>query len=67
MKIQNDLSTASYRKSTYSNGGDNCVETAADPSVAGIQDTKDRAKGTITVGHTAFTAFVAGAAAGTLR
>ncbi len=42
-----------WRKATYSNGGENCVETASGSGVVLVRDTKDRAGGTL--------AFTAGA------
>lgn len=42
-----------WRKATYSNGGENCVETASGSGVVLVRDAKDRAGGTL--------AFTAGA------
>ena len=37
-----------WRKATYSNGGENCVETASGSGVVLVRDTKDRDGGTLT-------------------
>lgn len=37
-----------WRKSTYTNGGENCVETASGSGVVLVRDTKDRTGGTLT-------------------
>jgi hypothetical protein len=36
-----------WRKATYSNGGENCVETASGSGVVLVRDTKDRDGGTL--------------------
>ncbi|MEV6229464.1 DUF397 domain-containing protein [Saccharopolyspora shandongensis] len=44
-----DLSRATWRKSSRSNGnGGACVEVAVTPEVVGVRDTKDRNGGTLT-------------------
>ncbi|MEV0698471.1 DUF397 domain-containing protein [Saccharopolyspora sp. NPDC050389] len=44
-----DLSRATWQKSSYSNGsGGDCVEVAMTPKVVGVRDTKDRNGGTLT-------------------
>ncbi|MFJ1973182.1 DUF397 domain-containing protein [Streptomyces sp. NPDC087903] len=50
----------SWRKSSYSGGGDgnNCVEIAPRPSRVSIRDSKDPAYGTLSVPAGAFTTFV---------
>ena len=50
-----------WRKATYSNGGENCVEVANAEGVA-VRDTKDRDGVTLTVPTAAWTTFL-----GTLR
>jgi hypothetical protein len=50
-----------WRKASYSNGGENCVEVANAESVA-VRDTKDRGGVTLTMPVAAWTAFL-----GTLR
>ena len=37
-----------WRKATYTNGGENCVETASSSGVVLVRDTKDRDGGTLT-------------------
>ena len=59
MKIQGDLSTAVFIKSTYSNGGNNCIEVAAVPGVTAFRDSKDLRRGFVPVADEAFAAFVA--------
>jgi Domain of unknown function (DUF397) len=51
-----------WRKTTYSNGGENCVETASDHGVILVRDTTDRDGGTLTFTDDAWRAFM-----GTLR
>ncbi len=36
-----DLSRAAWRKSTYSNNGGNCVETASAPGMVAVRDSTD--------------------------
>jgi hypothetical protein len=50
-----------WRKATYSNGGENCVEVANADGVA-VRDTTDRGSVTLSVPAAAWTAFL-----GTLR
>jgi hypothetical protein len=50
-----------WRKASYTNGGENCVEVANNESVA-VRDTKDRGGVTLTVPAEAWAAFL-----GTLR
>jgi hypothetical protein len=50
-----------WRKASYTNGGENCVEVANAGGVA-VRDTKDRGGVTLTVPAAAWTAFL-----GTLR
>lgn len=58
MKIQGDLNTAVFVKSTYSNGGDNCIEVAAVPGTTAIRDSKDLGKGRVVVSNAAFDTLV---------
>jgi Domain of unknown function (DUF397) len=48
-----------WRKATYSNGGENCVETASGSSVVLVRDTKDRDGGTLTFSAEAWERFTA--------
>ena len=48
-----------WRKATYSNGGENCVETANGSGVVLVRDTKDRDGGTLTFGIGAWERFTA--------
>ncbi|MGW2696199.1 DUF397 domain-containing protein [Streptomyces sp. NPDC001296] len=56
-----DLSTATWRKSSYSNpDGGNCVEVAQNlPSVVPVRDSKAPARGTLVFEAAAWAAFVA--------
>lgn len=48
-----------WRKSTYSGGGNpNCVEVGHAKQIVGVRDTKNRAKGVITVSSQAWATFV---------
>ena len=60
-----DLSRATWRKSSYSNGGGNCVEIAdlADGTRA-LRDSKNPDDGVLILGREAWGAFVAGIKAG---
>lgn len=54
-----DLSTAPWRKSSYSGGANtNCVEVAPLPRTVGVRDTKNREAGYLTVSRSAWHAFV---------
>jgi hypothetical protein len=46
-----------WRKATYSNGGENCVETASGSGVVLVRDTKDRDGGTLAFGAGAWERF----------
>jgi len=48
-----------WRKATYSNGGENCVETADGSGVVLVRDTKDRDGGTLAFGAGAWALFTA--------
>jgi hypothetical protein len=48
-----------WRKATYSNGGENCVETASGSGVALVRDTKDRDGGTLAFSAGAWERFTA--------
>jgi hypothetical protein len=47
-----------WRKSTYSNGGENCVETASDAGTVLVRDTTNRDEGTLAFGPGAWVAFL---------
>lgn len=55
-----DLSAATWRKSTYSNGdGGDCVEVADNlPHVVGVRDSKDTDRGHFTPGRAAWAGFL---------
>ncbi|MCX2971484.1 MULTISPECIES: DUF397 domain-containing protein [Streptomyces] len=63
-----ELSAATWRKSSYSNGGDaNCVEVADGfVGVMPVRDSKDTAKPAIVHSAAAWQAFVTGVASGAL-
>jgi hypothetical protein len=48
-----------WRKTTYSNGGENCVETASGSGVVLVRDTKDRDGGTLAFSAGAWERFTA--------
>jgi hypothetical protein len=47
-----------WRKSTYSNGGENCVETAGDSGVVLVRDTANRDGGALAFGPEAWATFL---------
>ncbi|MGI8310584.1 DUF397 domain-containing protein [Saccharopolyspora hattusasensis] len=53
-----------WRKSSYSNGGGNCVEVAAGGECTGVRDTKDRAGGVLIVPARQWGTFIAAAKSG---
>jgi hypothetical protein len=48
-----------WRKATYSNGGENCVETASGSGVVLVRDTKDLDGGTLAFSAGAWERFTA--------
>ncbi|MGH3407731.1 MAG: DUF397 domain-containing protein [Streptosporangiaceae bacterium] len=46
-----------WRKSSYSGGGNNCVEVAAGAATVAVRDSKDPEGGELAFGVTAWTAF----------
>jgi uncharacterized protein DUF397 len=46
-----------WRKSSYSGGGNNCVEVASDAATVAIRDSKDPQGGQLVFGASAWTAF----------
>ena len=56
----------SWRKSTRSSGGGNCVEVANGGALVGVRDTKDRAGGTLVVSSGAWREFVGAVRGGEL-
>ncbi|MFE5329806.1 DUF397 domain-containing protein [Embleya sp. NPDC056575] len=44
-----------WRKSTYSNNADDCVETAPATAAVAVRDSKDRTVGTLAIPHDAWT------------
>ncbi|MDA3626795.1 DUF397 domain-containing protein [Saccharopolyspora sp. WRP15-2] len=55
---------ARWRKSSYSNGGGNCVEVAVGVGRTGVRDTKDRAGGVLVVTEARWRDFLAAAKSG---
>ncbi|MGW5644491.1 DUF397 domain-containing protein [Saccharopolyspora sp. NPDC003752] len=53
-----DLSRAAWRKSSYSGGGNQCVEIGVAPGAIGIRDTKDRTYGMLVVTPAHFASFL---------
>jgi hypothetical protein len=54
-----DLSRAEWRKSSYSGGNGNCVETASGAGIVAVRDTTDRDGGTLSFTANAWRAFMA--------
>ena len=48
-----------WRKSSYSGGGNNCVEVAAGAATVAVRDSKNPAAGQLAFGAAAWTAFTA--------
>jgi hypothetical protein len=48
-----------WRKSSYSGGGNNCVEVAAGPAEVAVRDSKNPSGGELVFGPDAWTAFTA--------
>lgn len=54
-----DLSRAvAWRKSSYSGGGNQCVEVGIAPTAVGLRDSKDRSYGTLAVTPQRFADFL---------
>ena len=49
-----------WRKATYSNGGENCVETASNRGAVLVRDTKDRDGGMLAFSAEAWRTFTTG-------
>ncbi|MEU7689905.1 DUF397 domain-containing protein [Microbispora hainanensis] len=59
--ISPDLSGAEFRKSSYSGGGNNCVEVATNlPGVVAVRDSKDRTGPVLAFTPSEWSAFIAG-------
>ncbi|MFF8729146.1 DUF397 domain-containing protein [Streptomyces sp. NPDC015171] len=60
MRIHQDLTSARWRKSSYSgNTGGECVEVAGLPALVAVRDSKNPHAAALTMGPGAWTAFVA--------
>ncbi|MEV7010153.1 DUF397 domain-containing protein [Streptosporangium sp. NPDC051022] len=65
--ISHDLSGAEFRKSSYSGGGDNCVEVATNLSdIVAVRDSKDPSGPTLTFSPAAWRDFLRGVRNGNL-
>ena len=66
MTTTHSLSAAPWRKSTYSDNGANCIETAAGfiPGSVPVRDSKDPSGPALVFGVEAFSAFVQAVKAG---
>lgn len=58
MKNEDLLRTAPWRKSTYSDGGNHCLEGAGMPGQALVRDTKDRERGILAFSERAWATLV---------
>lgn len=57
--VVSSLSSASWRKSSYSAGSGQCVEAAPTVDIVGVRDTKNRSAGVIAVRSRTWRSFVA--------
>lgn len=55
-----DSNYSDWRKTSYSNGSGQCVETASSAGSVAVRDTTNRDGGTLTFSAGAWSAFVAG-------
>ncbi len=55
---ENKIAPAAWRKSSYSGGGNNCVEVAHLPGAAAVRDSKNPAGGHLVFGAEAWEAFL---------
>lgn len=63
-----DLSTARWRKSSYSGGNGNCIEVAENlPGIVAVRDSKDPDGPALVFEPAAWVAFVAGVRDGSIR
>jgi hypothetical protein len=58
--VDSRLADATWRKSTRSDGGQNCVEVAVATGLVGVRDTKDRNGPTLAFGPGAWQTFLQG-------
>lgn len=54
-----DLSGASWRKSSFSGGNNECIEVSLVPSLAAVRDSKNTAGGQLQFGEAGWGAFLA--------
>lgn len=59
-----DFTAVAWRKSSASDGSDNCVETARVDGTAAVRDSKDRDGAVLTFGERAWADFLHGVRAG---
>lgn len=52
-----DNTSGAWRKSSYSGGGNNCVEVATGPATVAVRDSKNPEGGQLVLGASAWTAF----------
>jgi len=52
-----DNARGAWRKSSYSGGGNNCVEVATGPATVAVRDSKNPEGGQLVLGASAWTAF----------
>jgi hypothetical protein len=56
--MEDTLMNTTWRKSTYSNGGENCVETASGAGNVLVRDTTNRDGGTLSFDAAAWERFI---------
>lgn len=64
---RSELSSAAWRKSSYSNGQSNCVEVAATGTAVGLRDSKDTTGPALLFEPADFHRFVTAVKSGALR
>jgi Domain of unknown function (DUF397) len=57
LTASSDSARGAWRKSSYSGGGNNCVEVATGPATVAVRDSKNPEGGQLVLGASAWTAF----------
>ncbi|MQA09320.1 MAG: DUF397 domain-containing protein [Pseudonocardiaceae bacterium] len=53
------LATATWHKSSFSGGGNNCVDVAVEQTIVGVRDSKNYGAGHLTVNRSEWAGFLA--------